>query len=112
MTIRELRTRVATLPVTSHHFGHQDRLIAWLDWELRPARGNDAPAPRAVWDDDGMLLLCEGDTVSLHVGCRRGGKWCAFPPPPRHTTEADQAAGGSNESQGEVAPGDGIPLVV
>ncbi len=109
MTVNELRARVKAIPVTMHHMGQLDRITAWIDWELLPDGGADGEAPRAVWDDDGVLLLCAGDTVSLHFGCRRGGKWAAFgprpaPPPP--------AAEPSNESEGEVSAGDGVPLVV
>ena len=116
MTITELRERVKSLPTAAHHFGQVDRLMAWIDWELRPDRGNGGLAPRAIWDDDGVLLLCEGDTVSLHFGCRRGGKWAAFSPPPtppRNVPSArDAEAGDSSKGQSEVGAGDGIPLVV
>jgi hypothetical protein len=91
MTIAQLRDQVAAMPVAANQFGMIDHLTAWIDWQLMPD-GADSEAPWLVWDDDGTVLICEGETCRLVIGARREGKWFARAPKARAATLTPQPA--------------------
>jgi hypothetical protein len=81
MTLKKLRELVSATAVGSSHFGELDRLIAWIDWALIPDRGAESEAPWIIWDDDGMIVIREGEGgLALHFGCRREGRWFVVRP--------------------------------
>jgi hypothetical protein len=95
MTITQLRKQVTAMPVSVNHFGVIDRLVSWIDWELLPD-GADREAPCLIWDDDGTVLICEGETCRLVIGARREGKWFAMAP--REHVAASRAMGAAIEA--------------
>lgn len=81
MTLKQLRDTVSTMPVDTNRFGAVDHFVAWLDWAMIPDRGEDSEAPWLIWDDDGMIMIQDGEQLSIIFGCRREGKWFAVRAP-------------------------------
>lgn len=101
MTLTELREQVSSQPVRPSRFYELDRLISYLDRTLIPQRGGDSLAPELLWNDDGVVMLQEGDTIRLFFGGRLEGWWMAMPKEPI-----------SSDRESEIAAGGGVPEVV
>jgi hypothetical protein len=72
MTIAEFRDLIAATPIRPEQFWAVDRLQALLG----AFDGNDL-APRAIWDDDGLMVIQLVGRVAIFFGGRSDGWWIA-----------------------------------